>query len=95
MDDPTRLKGRARREFVSNPEIWSECFGRNPADMKSSDSYAIAALMIQIDGWEKSNRRPRLPLYGMQRVYTRRAIPVTALPEPEESETAEALYFLD
>ena len=94
-DDPTRPKGTMLRTEVSNVEIWSECFGRNPSDMKPADSYAIAALMIQLDGWEKSNRRPRLPFYGMQRVYTRRSLPVTGLPVEVEPETVDALYFLD
>lgn len=94
-DDPTRPKGTMLRTEVSNVEIWSECFGRNPSDMKTGDSFAIAALMIQLKGWEKSSRRPRLPLYGMQRVYARTAVPVTPIEEPTKSESAEALYFLD
>ena len=57
------------RTTVSNAEIWAECFGRNPAEMKPADSYAIAALMIQIDEWERGNKRIRIPLYGLQRVY--------------------------
>ena len=35
------------REKVCNAEIWAECFGRNPSDIKPADSYAIAALMAQ------------------------------------------------
>ena len=44
-DDPTSPKGKVKREMVSNAEIWSECFGRNPAELKPADSYALAALM--------------------------------------------------
>ena len=72
-NDPTQPKGTVLRRQVSNLEIWSECFGRNPADMKAADSYAIAAIMLQLDGWEKSWERPRIPIYGQQRVYLRRA----------------------
>lgn len=57
------------RKTVSNAEIWCECFGKNLADMKPSDSFAIAALMMQIDGWKRSGRRVSQPLYGRQRVY--------------------------
>jgi hypothetical protein len=39
--------------------------------MKSADSYAIAAIMEQMDGWEKTNDRMYIPLYGRQRVYRR------------------------
>ncbi|MCR5371319.1 MAG: virulence-associated E family protein [Clostridium sp.] len=69
--DPTLPKGTVRREKVCNVEIWAECFGRNPSDMKPADSYAIAALMTQIPGWKKTDRRMCLPLYGQQRVYER------------------------
>lgn len=57
------------RMTVSNAEIWCECFGKNLADMKPSDSFAIAALMMQISGWKRTNRRVYLPLYGRQRIY--------------------------
>jgi len=59
------------RTTVSKIEIWSECFGNDPEDMKRTDSYEIAAIMQQINGWEDSGRRTRLPIYGMQRVFER------------------------
>lgn len=75
LDDPgapTAAEGRHRRMTVSNMEIWCECLGRRREDMKPSDSYAMAAIMCSIDGWERSNRNERLPLYGKQRVYVRK-----------------------
>ncbi len=71
-DDPTHIKGTVRREAVSNPEIWCECFGRNLSEMKPADSYAIAALMTQVDGWERTNERCKQPVYGRQRLYRRK-----------------------
>ena len=68
---PTKQQGTVVRTEVSNPEIWAECFGRNPADMNAADSYAIAALMEQVSGWERSRNRKRLPIYGLQRLYIR------------------------
>jgi predicted P-loop ATPase len=65
------LKGVHQRTTVSNAEIWSECFGKNLSDLRASDSYSIAALMIQIDGWEKTTKISRIPIYGRQRLYTR------------------------
>lgn len=70
-NDPTRAKGVTLRMEVSNPEIWAECFGRSPADMKAADSYAIAALMEQIPGWERTQERGTIPIYGRQRLYRR------------------------
>ena len=67
--DPTAAKGTIARTTVSNPEIWCECFGKNLAELKTTDSYAIAALMTQVPGWQRSAAAKRLPLYGKQRVY--------------------------
>lgn len=64
-----------RRETVTNAEIWVECFNRDLADLKPQDSYAIAAIMQKIDGWEKAagnKARVRIHPYGMQRIYRRK-----------------------
>ena len=70
--DPTRPEGVVQRTVVSNLEIWCECFGKSKEDIKPSDSYAIAAIMKRIKKWEKSSARTRIPIYGLQRVYTRK-----------------------
>jgi len=69
--DPTLPKGTVRRKVVCNAEIWAECFGRNPTEMKPADTYAIVVLMTQIPGWRKAERLHTLPVYGRQRVYER------------------------
>ena len=66
--DPESL---VERETVSNMEIWVECFGKKAADMERKDSDALTALMMKVEGWEKSGRKKRLPLYGQQRIYQR------------------------
>ena len=68
---PNMWDNAGPRDTVSKIEIWAECFGRDPDAMKRSDSYDIAAIMAQIDGWENTGDRTRLPLYGLQRVYRR------------------------
>ena len=70
-DDPTRTEGTVKRQTVSNIEIWCECFGKSKEEMRPSDSYAISAIMVRIEGWEKCGARQMLPIYGRQRVYTR------------------------
>lgn len=62
-------KGTVERTQVSNAEIWCECFGNSLSAIKTSDSYAIAAIMIKIEGWEKNGKRKKIPLYGQQRIY--------------------------
>ena len=71
--DPTRQKGTVRRKKVSNVEIWAECFGNDPAAMKKQDSYDLTAIMTRIGGWDRTGKRERTPLYGMQRLYIRGA----------------------
>ena len=71
-DDLTLPKGTVRRVVVSNPEIWCECFGKNLSEMKPSDSYAIAALMTRVNGWERSNERFKQAIFGRQRLYRRK-----------------------
>lgn len=61
--------GMVERTSVSNAEIWCECFGKNLQEMKPADSYAIAAMMAQVDGWERTTVIRRQPLYGRQRQY--------------------------
>lgn len=73
-DDPTASKGIVRREYVSNPEIWCECFGRKPDELKPADSYSLAALMARVSGWERSKVKRRIPLYGEQRLYKRKVV---------------------
>ena len=70
-DDPTQKKGSIKREIVSNAEIWCECFLKNKAELRPADSYFIAAIMLKIDGWERTTERLSLPIYGRQRVYRR------------------------
>lgn len=61
--------GKNVRMEVSNAEIWCECFGKSKEDLKPTDSYAIAAMMSQVKGWERTTQIKRQPLYGRQRLY--------------------------
>ena len=65
---PSHTGGSAHTE-VSNAEIWCECFGKSLQELKPTDSYAIAAMMSQIPGWERTTRIKRQRMYGRQRLY--------------------------
>lgn len=69
--DKIGAKGTVERTSVSNAEIWCECYGKNLSELRASDSYQIAALMVQIDGWTRTNKTKRLPIYGKQRLYVK------------------------
>ena len=70
-ESPTQPKGAATRDSVSNLEIWCECFGKRKEDIKPSDSYAIASIMLRIQGWQKTDERETQSIYGRQRLYKR------------------------
>lgn len=67
--------GVAVRDKVCNLEIWAECFGREPANIKKQDSYEINAIMAKLDGWERydGNKSGKLSFgtYGSQIAYVR------------------------
>ncbi|HAQ41089.1 MAG TPA: hypothetical protein DCM73_09840 [Clostridiales bacterium] len=65
----TQHIGTIARTSVSNAEIWCECLNHSLPDLKTTDSYQIAALMAQISGWERTTNIKRLPIYGRQRLY--------------------------
>ena len=71
-NDPTQPVGVNRRDTVSNIEIWTECFGKRQEEIKPIESYAIAAIMVRIESWEKTGKLVTLPLYGRQRIYERK-----------------------
>lgn len=70
--------GVAPRDKVCNLEIWAECFGREPANIRKQDSYELNAIMAKIDGWKRydGNKSGKLSFkdYGSQIAYVRTAI---------------------
>ncbi len=78
--------GAAATEVFDDPEpnhtstgVWAECFGREPAAIKRSDTTDIFGMLLRIGGWVKydGNRTGvmRRPPYGPQRCWQR--VPVS------------------
>ena len=67
--DLTADNANMQRQYVSNVEIWVECFNKKKEDLRSQDAYAIATMMARMPGWEKSNSRKYIGGYGRQHVY--------------------------
>lgn len=65
------IPGTIKRTKVSAIEIWCECFEKNKADMKKSDSIEINAILNGLKGWEKADERKHFKNYGLQRFYKR------------------------
>jgi len=71
-DDPTKVVGVTPRKFVSNMEIWCECFGNDRGKFeKQSDSYKIKLIMQKICGWTQNSRKQRVKGYGITNVWER------------------------
>ena len=70
--------GVAPRDKVCNLEIWAECFGREPANIRKQDSYELNAIMAKLDGWKRYdvNKSGKLSFkdYGSQIAYVRTAM---------------------
>lgn len=71
LDGTDLQEGEIKRDKVCVLEIWCECFGKNKADMKKSDSIEINNILNRLKGWSKSNVGTKFKLYGKQRYYTR------------------------
>lgn len=67
------LEGTEKRMIVCAIEIWCECFEKNRADIKKSDSLEITAILNSLDGWRVSRKdRPYFTIYGRQKAYERK-----------------------
>lgn len=64
-----------QRDYISNIEIWCECFGKKREDFTSRDSKDIKRIVETIPGWSRNlDNMKKLPLYGNQRLYERKTI---------------------
>lgn len=62
------LVGTVARTRVSNMEVWCECFGKDRADLSTTEGNRIKSILIKL-GWHRYEKKIRLPLYGSQWVY--------------------------
>jgi predicted P-loop ATPase len=71
----TATVGTVKRNIVCPMEIWCECFGKDSANLKKSDSYEITAIMSRIENWKPydgtKSGTTRFPIYNKQRAFKR------------------------
>ena len=60
--------GSVKRTQVSNMEIWCECFGKERANIRRTDSNELTAILARL-GWKRLDNKMRIPLYGPQYVF--------------------------
>ncbi|OCA97853.1 virulence-associated E family protein [Clostridium beijerinckii] len=67
--------GTVKRNLVCPMEIWCECFGKDSANLKKSDSYEITAIMARIENWKPydgtKSGTTRFQIYNKQRAFMR------------------------
>ena len=61
-------KGTVKRTSVSNMEIWCECFGKERANLRRTDSNELTGILARL-GWKRAESKVRVPLYGPQYVF--------------------------
>ena len=61
-------KGTVKRTSVSNMEIWCECFGKERANLRRTDSNELTGILAR-PGWKREESKVRIPLYGPQYVF--------------------------
>lgn len=61
-------KGTVKRTNVSNMEIWCECFGKERANLRRTDSNELTGILARL-GWKREESKVRIPLYGPQYVF--------------------------
>lgn len=61
-------KGTVKRTSVSNMEIWCECFGKERANLRRTDSNELTGILARL-GWKRADNKIRIPLYGPQYVF--------------------------
>ena len=61
-------KGTVKRTNVSNMEIWCECFGKERANLRRTDSNELTGILARL-GWKRAESKVRIPLYGPQYVF--------------------------
>ena len=64
----TKKPGTVKRTQVSNMEIWCECFGKERASIRRTDSNELTAILARL-GWKRLDSKVRIPLYGPQYVF--------------------------
>lgn len=60
--------GSVKRIAVSNMEIWCECFCKERANLRRSDSNELTSIMARL-GWKRDPQKVRIPNYGPQYIF--------------------------
>lgn len=63
--------GTLQRKYVTNIEIWTECYGKERSQIKKQDSFEIASIMAKLSNWKATGKPKRFGPYGVNKYYER------------------------
>ena len=72
LDSPTPAKGSHQKKYVCVAEIWSECLGKDKADMSRYNTREINETLKSLNDWEFVASTRNFPIYGKQKYYKRK-----------------------
>lgn len=72
LDSPIASKGKIQKDIVCVAEIWSECFGKDTADMTRYNTKDINDTLKSLNEWEFIPSTKNFPIYGKQKYYRRK-----------------------
>lgn len=72
LDSPIASKGEIQKDIVCVAEIWSECFGKDAADMTRYNTKDINDTLKSLNDWEFVPSTKNFPIYGKQKYYKRK-----------------------
>ena len=71
-NDPNLIKGTVKRDRVCIMEIWRECLGGQPKDLKRAESLDIKKCVLKLDEWEwHKNPLSFGSIYGRQKGFVK------------------------
>lgn len=72
LESPLASKGVVKKDFVCVAEIWSECLGKDKADMSRYNTREINEVLKALPDWEFISSTRNFPIYGKQKYYKRK-----------------------
>lgn len=72
LDSPLASNGKVQKNYVCVAEIWSECLGKDKADMSRYNTREINETLKTLSNWEFVSSTKNFPIYGKQKYYKRK-----------------------
>ena len=72
LDSPIAKNGKVQKTCVCVAEIWSECLGKDKADMSRYNTREINETLKSLSDWEFVSSTKNFPIYGKQKYYKRK-----------------------